>query len=195
VRVSFLALAFDFPRRLFGDGKSFHADHRAVGVLRFRVSESQVGGAQDIAFQNQAGVVIQRRVILFAIRMRWEPSGESTQIWLSKISCHPDRGAFCRRGTCCFFCLSYRRLVLSEVEGHLAGSLMALRPCLTVSSRARRFSPTRDLLSSCGLQTPRTLQTPKGAVVDLALFECPREPARRRRVSWPSPGAAERVSN
>jgi hypothetical protein len=51
--------------------------------------------------------------------------------WLSSspfsFRCHPERGAFCRRGTCC--------------------SLLPLpAPVFTLSSRARRFLPTRDLL-------------------------------------------------
>src|ERR1700733_235486 len=38
------------------------------------------------------------------------------------------------------------RLVLSTVEGHLASAGLTLRPRFTLSFRARRFSPTRNLL-------------------------------------------------
>jgi hypothetical protein len=50
--------------RLFRHRKARHADHCAVCFLGFCVGEAEVGCTKDISLQNQAGVVVQRRISL-----------------------------------------------------------------------------------------------------------------------------------
>ena len=50
--------------QLFRQGETLHADHRSVCFLGFRVREAKVGRTKNISFQDQASVVVQRRVLL-----------------------------------------------------------------------------------------------------------------------------------
>lgn len=61
--------------QLFRQGETLHADHRAVCFLGVGVGEAEVGCAKNISFPNQAGVVVQRSVLLSgyqdALRTVW----------------------------------------------------------------------------------------------------------------------------
>ena len=50
--------------QLFRQRETLHADHRSVCFLGFRVGEPKVGCTKNVSFQDQARVVVQRRVLL-----------------------------------------------------------------------------------------------------------------------------------
>jgi hypothetical protein len=50
--------------QLFRQRETLHAYHRSVCFLGFRVGEAKVGCTKNVSFQDQARVVVQRRVLL-----------------------------------------------------------------------------------------------------------------------------------
>jgi hypothetical protein len=49
---------------LFRQWKARHADNRAIGILALCVNEAEISRTENVAVQNEARIVVQRRVYL-----------------------------------------------------------------------------------------------------------------------------------